>query len=212
MKNLQNDRREYGKRELREEMLLSNPFAQFEVWLKEALETELLDPTAMVLATVDEENRPDTRVVLLKQFDQHGLVFFTHYQSPKAIQAEKIGMVALNFYWSKLARQIRIRGSIEKISQEESQAYFSSRSRESQLCAVASQQSATLISREDLEKRMQEIDQHYQDKPIPCPDYWGGYRVLPIEFEFFQGRDNRVHDRIHYAQKQDRWEIKRLSP
>ena len=212
MTNLHFNRREYGKRELREEHISPDPFIQFEVWLTEALETDILDPTAMVLATVDENGTPDTRVVLLKQFDRNGFVFFTHYESPKAIQAEKIGKVALNFYWSNLARQIRIKGKIERTSREESEIYFSSRSKESQICAVASQQSACIASRLALEKQIEAISHQYDESKVPCPANWGGYRVLPTEFEFFQGRDNRLHDRIRYLKINQHWKIERLSP
>ncbi|MBV9575841.1 MAG: pyridoxamine 5'-phosphate oxidase [Gammaproteobacteria bacterium] len=212
MKDLQQHRREYGKRELREKSISPDPFVQFEAWLTEALESDILDPTAMVLATVDHQDMPDTRIVLLKQFDHHGLVFYTHYESPKAKQAENTGKVALNFYWSSLAKQIRIRGTIERIAREDSAAYFASRSRESQICAVASQQSTSVANREELERRVKATTAHYADQAVTCPANWGGYRVIPLEFEFFQGRDNRLHDRIHYLKVNQQWEMSRLAP
>lgn len=212
MKNLQSHRREYGQRELREDNISTDPFILFEAWLTEALESSMLDPTAMVLATIDAQGVPDTRVVLLKQFDHHGLVFYTHYDSPKAQQAEKTGLAALNFYWPSLAKQIRIKGNIERTSRADSETYFSSRSRESQICAVASQQSTCVANREALEQSVKHTAERYEGQAIPCPANWGGYRVLPLEFEFFQGRDNRLHDRIRYLKVQQQWVISRLAP
>jgi pyridoxamine 5'-phosphate oxidase len=186
--------------------------AQFEKWLDEALNVGMLDASAMVLATADEKGWPETRVVLLKSFDQTGFVFFTHYDSPKAKQAEKVGVVALNFYWRELSKQIRIRGQIERVSREESESYFSSRPRGSQISTLASHQSEVITNRDVLEKSIQQLTEQHQGKDIPCPTYWGGYRVIPFEFEFFQGRDNRLNDRIRYRLIGGKWKIDRLSP
>jgi len=212
MKKIESIRREYGKTELLEKNMSPDPISQFDIWLKEVLEEKLLDPTAMVLATVDERGFPDTRVVLLKGFDHNGFVFFTDYQSPKAIQAEKNGTVALNFHWREFARQVRIRGQIKRISRHESEMYFSSRPRESQISAVTSNQSAIIASRSELEKHVTEVAKQYHEKNIPCPDNWGGYSVIPFEFEFFQGRDDRLNDRIRYLKLNNHWKMERLSP
>ncbi|EKD54210.1 MAG: hypothetical protein ACD_60C00114G0003 [uncultured bacterium] len=211
MKDLQSIRREYGDHELQEKTMSSDPFQQFETWLKEALEIKSLDPTAMVLSTVDHDGMPDSRVVLLKEFNHDGFIFYTHYKSPKALQAEN-KIVALNFHWLELARQIRMRGSIIRISREKSETYFLSRPRESQIAACASKQSAVIASRAELESRMQKIAKQYEGKQVPCPTDWGGYRVIPFEFEFFQGRDNRMNDRIRYLKQNDHWKMDRLSP
>lgn len=212
MKDIKSIRREYGKYELLESSLSPNPFHQFEVWLNEALEQGVLDATAMVLATTDEKGFPDARVVLLKEFDQHGFVFFTHYNSPKAIQAEKTGVVALNFHWPLFSRQIRIKGQIARISTAESETYFLSRPKESQLSTLASKQSTVIPSRKALEQHIKEVAAAYATKEIHCPANWGGYRVTPFEFEFFQGRDFRLNDRIRYLKVNDQWKIERLSP
>lgn len=212
MKKVQFIRREYGEFKLEENSLSPNPFVQFETWLNEALKENLIDPNAMVLATTDDQGMPDTRVVLLKEFSPDGFIFYTDYCSHKALQAEKTGKVALNFYWPPLARQIRIRGNIERISQQQSEVYFASRSRESQIAALTSKQSSIINSRDELENHYREISIQYQDKPIPCPENWGGYRVIPFEFEFFQGRNNRLNDRIFYRKVNDHWQIQRLSP
>ncbi|EKD53665.1 MAG: hypothetical protein ACD_60C00162G0020 [uncultured bacterium] len=212
MKPFQPARREYGGRALEEKNMFSDPFQQFDQWMKDIFAMKTPDPTAMVLATVDEKGYPDTRVVLLKEFNQLGFVFYTCYKSPKALQAEAIGVVALNFYWPELARQVRIRGNIERISREESEKYFSSRPRDSQIATTASLQSTILANREELEARVNKARAEWGEKPVPCPAEWGGYRVVPFEFEFFQGRDNRLNDRIRYLKSGQAWEMERLSP
>ncbi len=212
MKEIQFIRREYGKRALLETEMPAEPFTMFESWLKEALEENILDCTAMVLATADENGNPDARVVLLKDFDEHGFVFFTQYTSPKAIQAESRGKVSLNFYWRELSRQVRIKGRIERVSREESEAYFATRPRMSRISSLSTHQSAVIGSREELEKHVKELTDKYEDKEIPCPEYWGGYRVMPYEMEFFQGRDSRLSDRIRYRCVDNKWVIERLSP
>lgn len=212
MKNILSIRREYGDKELLEKNIKNDPFKQFEHWLQEAVDAKILDPTAMVLATIDNKGMPDARVVLLKGFDNNGFTFFTNYTSPKSIQAESHGFVALNFYWPELARQIRIKGAIKRIPREETEAYFSSRPRDSQIAAYISKQSTVISSREELEKRFIEVTKEYHSKEIPCPKEWGGYRVSPLEFEFFQGRDNRLNDRIRYLKVDHDWKIERLAP
>jgi pyridoxamine 5'-phosphate oxidase len=212
MKNIQFIRREYGENALYEKDMPADPFIQFEQWFNDAFEEKILDFTAMVLATSDEKGLPDARVVLLKGFDHNGFVFFTDYNSKKSIQAEKTGIVALNFYWRELARQVRIKGNIQRIPRQDSENYFASRPRESQISTLASKQSTVVPSRASLETRVKELSNEYQTKEIPCPNHWGGYCVQPFEFEFFQGRDNRLSDRIRYVKSNDHWKMERLSP
>jgi pyridoxamine 5'-phosphate oxidase len=212
MKNIKSIRREYGTDTLSEENMFPDPFKQFELWFTQVLDADLLDATAMVIATVDEKGFPDSRVVLLKEFNQQGFVFYTHYNSPKATHAEKTGVVALNFHWREFARQIRIRGKIQRISRENSQAYFETRPRDSQIATLASHQSCVLDNREVLENEIKKIISQYEGKPIPCPVEWGGYCVMPFEFEFFQGRNHRLNDRIRYRRVNENWIMERLSP
>lgn len=212
MKDIPIQRREYGNQALDKASVSPNPFIQFERWLKDAAAIIDMDPNAMVLATVDDQGAPDTRVVLLKEFNTDGFVFFTNYNSPKSIQAEKSGHAALNFYWAPLARQVRIKGTIVKTSAVESDAYFASRPRDSQLSAHASEQSAVISSRAELENKLNEIAKKYEHHPVPRPAHWGGFRVIPSEFEFFQGRDNRLNDRIRYQKINNEWKIDLLSP
>jgi pyridoxamine 5'-phosphate oxidase len=212
MTNLQSYRREYGKLNLLEKDIPSDPYELFDHWLDEAIEREISDATAMVLATVDLQGYPDTRVVLLKEFDSQGFIFFTHYNSPKGIQMHANTTVALNFYWRQLARQVRIRGKISQVTREESETYFATRPRASQICTLASTQSAVVASREAIEKHVRELTAELEGKEVPCPQHWGGYRVNPGEFEFFQGRDDRLNDRIRFQQAGEQWKIERLSP
>jgi len=212
MKKIQSTRREYGDKELTDEEITVNPFTLFNTWLNQAIESGMLDASAMVLATVDENSKPDSRVVLLKDIDEQGFIFFTHYDSPKAAQAENSGTVALNFYWRELSKQIRIRGHIERISREASETYFASRPRGSQISTLASNQSTVIKNRDDLVKTVAQLTEEYQEQNIPCPSYWGGYRVVPFEFEFFLGRDNRLNDRVRYRLEDKQWLIERLSP
>jgi pyridoxamine 5'-phosphate oxidase len=205
-------RREYGKLGISEQDVLADPQQQFKKWFDEAIKVEQEDPTAMVLATVDDKNRPDTRVLLLKELREDGFIFYTNYQSIKAHQLAHNPYAALNFYWAKCARQVRVRGLIRKISAKDSEAYFATRPFTSQLAALASEQSQVIPNREFLEDKMQALSAQYQDKPVPCPSNWGGYILTPDEYEFFQGRDSRLHDRIAYQKAKGQWRIRRLSP
>lgn len=212
MKKIQSIRRQYGNSYLRKVNISTDPFQQFQSWLNEILAADIIDPTAMVLATVDQDGLPDTRIVLLKEFNHEGFVFYTHYDSPKAMQIAHHDKVALNFYWREFSRQIRIRGDVTFTSREESEEYFSSRPRESQIGAIASKQSSVISDRETLELKVKNLTEQYENKEIICPKTWGGYRVVPFEFEFFQGCDNRLNDRIRYTKIQNEWKIDRLSP
>jgi pyridoxamine 5'-phosphate oxidase len=180
--------------------------------MNEALNSDLYEPTAMTLATVNQRGITSVRAVLLKGFDERGFVFFTNYDSAKAKDLEKNPNASLLFFWAELERQIRIVGEVKKVSMEESEEYFSSRPRESQLGAWASKQSKVIASREILENKFEEIKKKYENKPVPLPPYWGGFRVIPNKFEFWQGRENRLHDRIRYRLIKRKWKIERLSP
>ena len=193
--------------------LNDDPIVQFEDWFRYACETVPMDPNAVVLSTVDKQMRPSSRTVLLKSFDEGGFVFYTNYESKKAAHIEENPNVSLLFFWSDAARQVKIRGKAERISAKESLAYFLSRPRGSQIGAWVSAQSSIISSRSLLENKFQEIKQKFRDKEVPLPSFWGGYRVVPEQIEFWQGRRNRLHDRFQYT-KQDggNWEVERLAP
>ena len=211
--HIANIRREYSGCALSEQKVLASPFEQFDAWLQEVLQTDLPDPTAMTLASVDPHGIPDLRVVLLKDVKENRFIFYTNYLSTKGMQLAAHPYAALNFYWPLLHRQVRIRGKIEKVSADLSDQYFASRPKMSQLSAIASKQSSVIASRATLENRMREIRAFYEHKPIERPAYWGGYGLTPFEFEFWQGRDNRLHDRVRYRmQAGDSWCIERLAP
>ena len=206
-------RQEYNCKGLVKEELSSDPFHQFEKWFEEYVQTSLPEANAMVLATVSEAGEPSSRTVLLKYFDDQGLVFFTNYGSKKAKQIEGNSNVALLFPWFLLERQVKIEGIASKISTTESLAYFINRPRGSQLGAWCSHQSNIISSRSMLENKFEELKLKFQNKTIPLPSFWGGYRIVPKQFEFWQGRSNRLHDRFVYALNDDnKWSLDRLSP
>jgi pyridoxamine 5'-phosphate oxidase len=195
------------------EDLDDDPIVQFEEWFGYACETVPMDPNAVVLSTVDSEMRPSSRTVLLKSFDENGFVFYTNYESRKAEHIENNPSVSLLFFWSEAARQVKIRGTAEKLPAAESLKYFLSRPRGSQIGAWVSNQSSVITSRSLLEAKFQEIKQKFRDKEVPLPSFWGGYRVVPDEIEFWQGRANRLHDRFEYSKMPDgTWQIERLAP
>jgi len=198
---------------LEREDLDDDPVRQFAEWMRQALDLDTLDPNAMSLATVDKNNRPSSRTVLLKYFDEQGFVFFTNLTSNKATQISENENVALLFFWPDLGRQISIRGSAERVSAQESLRYFLTRPRGSQIGAWVSAQSSVITSRSLLENKFQEMKKKFSNKEIPLPSFWGGYRVIPEEIEFWQGRRNRLHDRFQYTKQDDGlWEITRLAP
>ncbi|MEE4162366.1 MAG: pyridoxamine 5'-phosphate oxidase [Woeseiaceae bacterium] len=205
-------RRSVTDRELNRENLDANPFLEFEAWFKLACELDRSDPNAMSITTVDEHGRPYARTVLLKSFDERGLVFYTNYESRKARHIAANPNVALLFFWSELGRQIGIRGTAEKMSATESLRYFASRPRGSQLGAWVSPQSSVITSRSLLKNKFEELRQKFENKEIPLPSFWGGYRIVPREFEFWQGRDDRLHDRFLYTRDGDDWRLERLAP
>ena len=198
---------------LRRRDLDPNPIKQFGNWFTAAIEAGIRDVNAMSLATATAEGRPSIRIVLLKEFDHDGFVFFTNYQSEKGRQLEANPHAALAFYWIELDRQIRISGPVKKTSREESERYFHSRPPGSQLGAWASRQSEVLDARRVLDARMAEMSERFADKPIPLPPQWGGYRVKPEIMEFWQGRPDRLHDRFRYTlQSNGTWSTDRLAP
>ena len=206
-------RQEYSCEGLTKKELDSDPFNQFEKWFKQYTQLDSLEPNAMVLATVSEKGEPSVRTVLLKYFDKQGFVFFTNYESKKAQQIEKNSNVALLFPWLPLERQVKIEGTATKISTTESLSYFVNRPRGNQLGAWCSHQSKVISSRSMLENKFEELKLKFQNKTIPLPSFWGGYRVIPKQFEFWQGRSNRLHDRFAYILSSDSdWAITRLSP
>lgn len=205
-------RREYNRKGLLEQDLEDDPLILFDHWFQDALDAGLKDANAMSLSTVDPNNRPSSRIVLLKELDADGFVFYTNYESKKGSDIEANALGALLFYWSDLERQVRIEGSITKVDRKVSESYFHSRPIESQLGAVASDQSRILKNREELENRYHELKKKYNGKEIPCPDFWGGYQLNPDRIEFWQGRPSRLHDRFEYIRKGDHWEHRRLYP
>lgn len=205
-------RRDYSLRELSRTTVAIDPFMQFSNWMNEALSSEIVDATAMTLSTVDAGHRPSSRVVLLKGFDARGLVFFTNYESQKGRDLAADPHAALSFYWPDLERQVLVRGIAEKTTADESQAYFATRPLASQIGAWASKQSGRLANRQELEASVAVITKRFEGREIPCPPHWGGFRVLPERFEFWQGRASRLHDRICYTLTGDAWVIERLSP
>lgn len=211
-KNLAELRRDYSLQELSETSVAADPLIQFANWFEEYLSSAPLEPNAFVLSTVGSDFSPSSRVVLLKGFDPTGFVFFTNYQSKKARDLNENPRVALHFFWPELERQVEVEGRAEKTSREESEAYFGSRPIPSKIGAWASRQSELLSGREELDERVDEVRAQFGDEDIPCPPFWGGYRVLPTRFEFWQGRPSRLHDRICYELKAGEWNISRLYP
>lgn len=205
-------RKEYTKAELTEKSVNSNPIAQFDSWFQEALKSEINEPNAMALSTVNRENQPSQRTVLLKAYDEKGFVFYTNYSSRKAEEIEGNPKVSLIFPWYELERQVIIQGLAEKVSKTESLNYFLSRPKGSQLGAWVSRQSSVISSRSILEMKLNEMKSKFKDGKIPLPEFWGGFRVVPHAIEFWQGRSNRLHDRIKYIRESDRWDIRRLAP
>ncbi|MFZ1701434.1 MAG: pyridoxamine 5'-phosphate oxidase [Pyrinomonadaceae bacterium] len=204
-------RRDFVASGLNEADLAASPFEQFSIWMNAALGADIIDPNAMTLSTVGPDNRPSARVVLLKYFGEQGFAFFTNYESKKGTDLADNPHATLHFFWPQLDRQVAIYGRVERTSREESEKYFNSRPVDSRHGAWASNQSRVIESREVLERRVEEFREKFGDE-VPLPPFWGGFCLTPDRFEFWQGRQNRLHDRIVYELEQDSWKIARLSP
>lgn len=212
MLNLQDMRTEYMKGSLDESTVPPDPYLLFEQWFKEAVASKIKDPNTMLLATTGENQQPNIRAVLLKLFDEKGFVFFTNYHSVKAAEIDKNPKVAVEFLWLELERQVRILGKCEKVTTKESLSYFMRRSRDSQIGAWVSDQSSVITSRKALQMQIEKMKQKFSKGDVPLPDFWGGYRVIPEQIEFWQGRPSRLHDRILYTKETEEWKIERLAP
>lgn len=206
-------RREYDLAGLDEGQVSGNPVDQFDRWFNEALEVDDLDPNAFTLCTADQDGQPSGRIVLLKEYDHKGFVFYTNYHSRKARELHHHPYASMVFFWPQLQRQVRIEGSVHRTERQDDEAYFSSRPFESRIGAWVSEQSSVVESRQELEQRYEQLKQQYADGHVPLPDFWGGYVLSPVMVEFWQGRPGRLHDRIRYGYSSEKgWNIERLAP
>lgn len=210
--NIKDIRAEYTKAQLSKKTVDPNPYKQFENWFNHAIELNIRHVNAMTLATATQKGDPSARIVLLKGFDKNGFVFFTNYNSRKGKELELNSKAALLIYWSDLEQQIRIEGKVSKVKPDKSDEYFKSRPLESKISAVVSNQSTVVMDREHLEEKWIDFLKRNYEQEIPRPDFWGGYRLVPKQIEFWQGRPNRLHDRILYKITTKGWEINRLEP
>lgn len=206
-------RKDYRLQTLDEAGVAADPIQQFGIWWQEALQSEIVEVNAMTLATANEQGVPSARIVLLKGYDERGFVFFSNYESKKAGDLQVNPMASLVFFWKELERQVRISGRVEKVTELESDQYFQSRPEGSRIGAWASPQSTVISSRQVIEEKVEALQASFEGKEIPRPLHWGGYRVVPSNIEFWQGRSSRLHDRIQYTlQSDDNWVIERLAP
>lgn len=209
--DLKNMRLSYEQDQLLESSINESPFRQFKIWFEKVVEAEIVEPNAMTLATADKNGLPSARVVLLKEFDETGFTFFTNYLSRKGKDLSENPNAAILFWWKEFERQVRIEGKIEKLNKQESEKYFNVRPLKSRYGALASNQSEVVESREVLEKRFADLEKQFNDNP-PMPENWGGYKLIPNKFEFWQGRESRLHDRIVYEKTTIDWKFYRLQP
>lgn len=199
--------------EFNETKALSDPFVQFEVWYKEAIMNQVPEPNAMVISTVGKLNRPSSRVVYMRDISHDGFVFFTNYKSRKGTEISDNAFVCANFFWPQVGRQVRVEGKIVWVSDDQSDSYFSLRARNSRIGAWASPQSQPISSRIDLDHLVNDITSKFEGKDVPRPEWWGGFRIIPDYFEFWHGRDSRLHDRLTYKlDSKDNWKIQRIAP
>ena len=205
-------RHDFSKKSLDENEINNNPFIQFEKWFKEAVDAKVNEPNAMSLATVDGDNKPSSRIVLLRNFNEQGFVFYTNYNSRKGEEIVKNPNAALLFFWPELERQVRIEGVLVKQTKEESDIYFSSRPQASKLGAWTSAQSKVIANRKVLDDEYKILSEKYTSTTVPRPDYWGGYILVPNTIEFWQGRPSRLHDRLLFTNVNNNWKIERLAP
>lgn len=205
-------RRQYGRAQLTRESLDASPFAQFRVWMDEAVNADLIDANAMSIATVGATGEPSIRTVLLKAFDERGFVFYTNLESRKATEISGNANVALLFYWREFERQVKIRGRAERLSTADVAKYFLTRPRDSQIGAWASPQSRIIDARNALERTFEELKRKFSDGDVPVPSFWGGFRVVPKTVEFWQGGSHRLHDRFQYSREDAGWRIDQLAP
>ncbi len=212
IQDLSDLREEYAAAELTEATIDPNPFLHFEKWFDEARKAELSEPNAMILATVDGDGNPWTRTVLLKAFDERGLVFYTNYESAKCGQLKSVNKASVTFPWFPIQRQVHVTGTTERVSAQQSLHYFLSRPYKSQLGAWVSDQSKVISSRQILEMKFAEVKRKFAEGKVPLPDHWGGIRILPDTFEFWQGRRSRLHDRLRFTRDNDTWSLHRLAP
>lgn len=205
-------RREYALHALREAEAHADPVRQFEAWFADAVAAQVMEPNAMTLATASRDGVPSARIVLLKGVDTQGFVFFTDYRSRKGAELTENPLAALVFLWKEIERQVRVTGSVSRVTLAESEAYYRSRPLGARLGAWASHQSTVLASRDELEARLRDVSARFVDGDVPLPPHWGGFRVIPDEIEFWQGRPDRLHDRLRYQREQSGWSMSRLSP
>lgn len=210
--NIDHLRRQYSMTGFSKADLLNDPLQQFDLWFKQAIDAQIMEVNTMNLATTGINGQPTIRAVLLKSYDERGFVFYTNYESQKAEAIEENPKVSLQFLWIPLERQIRIEGLAEKTSVKESENYFSSRPRDSQISAWTSNQSSIIESRQYLEDQFEKYSEKFNEKTIPLPPFWGGYRIKASSYEFWQGRSNRLHDRVLYIKKDGEWVKNRLAP
>jgi pyridoxamine 5'-phosphate oxidase len=205
-------RRDFASKPLNRSSLKKDPFEQFAIWMEEAVDSQILDPNAMCLSTVAQDGRPSSRIVYLRDVAESGFVFYTNYQSQKGIEIGNCAPVALNWYWAEVERQIRVEGTAIKTSQQLSNDYWEKRPKESQISACLSDQSKEVTDRTELESRKSDVTSLYAGKEIPRPAHWGGFTVVPDRIEFWQGRPNRLHDRLVFTRNGENWQVVRLNP